>query len=150
MKSQINFLNTTKYRFRYLKMFNLILNIIEKEEKFQKPLSLDFTLIDDEQMRKYYFQYKGKDRTTDILSFPFVNSFSTSFMKEKFLGEILISYQKIQQQAKEYGHSVTREFCYLFTHGVYHLLGYDHISLEEKKQMNKKVDKIMKLLQIER
>ncbi|TRM73345.1 rRNA maturation RNase YbeY, partial [Sulfolobus sp. A20-N-F8] len=68
MKSQINFLNTTKYRFRYLKMFNLILNIIEKEEKFQKPLSLDFTLIDDEQMRKYYFQYKGKDRTTDILS----------------------------------------------------------------------------------
>ncbi|TRM73097.1 rRNA maturation RNase YbeY, partial [Sulfolobus sp. A20-N-F8] len=76
--------------------------------------------------------------------------FSTSFMKEKFLGEILISYQKIQQQAKEYGHSVTREFCYLFTHGVYHLLGYDHISLEEEKQMNKKVDKIMKLLQIER
>ncbi|QJB71284.1 rRNA maturation RNase YbeY [Mycoplasma sp. 1654_15] len=150
MKTQINFLNTTKYKFRYLKTFELILNTVEKEEKFKKPLTLDLTLIDDVQMRQYYLEYKGKDKTTDILSFPFTNSFSTSFLKQKFLGEILISYQKVQQQAKEYRHSITREFCYLFTHGIYHLLGFDHMTKEEENIMNQKVDKIMKLLQIER
>ena len=72
------------------------------------------------------------------------------FMHEDMLGDIVISIEKVEEQAKEYGHSFEREFAYMLVHGFYHLMGYDHIEEEDKKIMRPKEDKILNELKITR
>ena len=60
------------------------------------------------------------------------------------MGDIIISIEKVKEQAKEYGHSEEREFYYVFCHGILHLLGYDHIEKEDKKIMREREEKILK------
>lgn len=71
-------------------------------------------------------------------------------MDEIELGQIIISPWKIKKQAKEFNHSLRREFCYIFAHGIAHLFGFDHITEEEAKIMNGHVDNIMNKLNIKR
>ena len=66
------------------------------------------------------------------------------------MGDIFISYEKIIEQAKEYEHSILREFAFLVTHGMYHLLGYDHMNQEDEKIMFAKQEKILDILKIGR
>lgn len=66
------------------------------------------------------------------------------------MGDIFISYEKIIEQAKEYEHSILREFAFLVTHGMYHLLGYDHMNQEDEKIMFGKQEKILDILKIGR
>ena len=66
------------------------------------------------------------------------------------MGDIFISYDKIIEQANNYGHSILREFSFLVSHGVHHLLGYDHMTKEDEKVMFEKQEYILKLLKIER
>ena len=66
------------------------------------------------------------------------------------MGDIFISYDKVLEQANEYGHSELREFAFLVTHGLYHLLGYDHMNENDEKIMFEKQEKILELLKIER
>ena len=69
---------------------------------------------------------------------------------EEVLGDIIISIPRVEQQAKEYGHSVERELAYMVVHGFYHLMGYDHMQEEDKKQMRAKEEAILGKLKIER
>ena len=69
---------------------------------------------------------------------------------EEVLGDIIISIPRVEQQAKEYGHSVERELAYMVVHGFYHLMGYDHMQEEDKKQMRAKEEAILGTLKIER
>ena len=66
------------------------------------------------------------------------------------MGDIFISYEKIMEQAKEYEHSILRELAFLVTHGMYHLLGYDHMNQEDEKIMFAKQEKILDILKIGR
>ena len=66
------------------------------------------------------------------------------------LGDIVISIDRVKNQAQEYGHSFEREFAYMIVHGFYHLMGYDHIKEEDKQKMRPKEEKILKLLDITR
>ena len=66
------------------------------------------------------------------------------------MGDIFICYDKILEQSQNYGHSVLREFSFLVTHGIYHLLGYDHMTKEDEKEMFDKQEKILELLKIGR
>ena len=70
------------------------------------------------------------------------------FQYQDILGDIVISIPKVEEQAKEYGHSFERELSYMLVHGFYHLMGYDHIEEEDKKQMRKKEEKILETLNI--
>lgn len=90
-------------------------------------------LIDDETMHKYNLEYRGIDRTTDVLSFALEDN-QTIKTEVRELGDIFISIPKMQEQAKEYKHSEKRELSFLCVHGLLHLLGYDHTkSAEEEK-----------------
>jgi len=71
-----------------------------------------------------------------------------SFEHEDVLGDIVISIPKVEEQAKEYGHSFERELSYMVVHGFYHLMGYDHIKEEDKKEMRPKEEKILNDLKI--
>ena len=70
------------------------------------------------------------------------------FKYEDILGDIIISIPKVEEQAKEYGHTFERELSYMVVHGFYHLMGYDHIKEEDKKKMRPKEEKILNTLKI--
>ena len=94
---------------------------------------------------------------TDVLSFPMFEKEelenkinSQDFEHEDVLGDIVISIDRVKEQAKEYGHSFEREFAYMIVHGFYHLMGYDHIKEEDKAIMRPKEEKVLNKLGITR
>lgn len=107
---------------------------------------VDVTIIDNQEIHKINKEYRGVDRPTDVISFAFFDDENESLIKgdaPKSLGQILISYQKAEEQAKEYGHSLNREMSFLFVHGLLHLLGYDHMNEKDEKEMFKLQDDIL-------
>ncbi len=95
----------------------------------------DIIFIDDEEMHKLNKEYRGIDRTTDVLSFALNdNKHIDAFINS--LGDIFISIPKMKSQAIEYGHSEKRELSFLALHGLLHLLGYDHtLGKKEEEEM---------------
>lgn len=143
-----------------LKYKESILKVIEecfKEEKLEDlNLSICITLTTPENIRKLNKEYRNVDKETDVLSFPMFEKNEIDRIvknKEKQLaketiGDIVISIKKVEEQAKEYGHSFERELSYMLVHGFYHLMGYDHIEEEDKKIMRPKEEKILNKLKI--
>lgn len=105
------------------------------DERLEKPFTI--ILIDEEAMHQMNYQFRHLDRPTDILTFP-------DDMDEDYLGDIFINVKAIVDQAKQYQHSLKREFCFLVTHGILHLLGYDHHTQQEEKEMFGYQEEILK------
>ncbi|VEU70414.1 rRNA maturation RNase YbeY [Mycoplasmopsis glycophila] len=118
--------------------------------KIKKPIILDVTIVSPQKIKKLNFEYRGKDYVTDILSFDFRDDQLYDGLPFYHLGELVICWDKVEKQAKKFGHSIKREFCYLFTHGLVHLKGYDHELEDERIVMNKIVDDIFNPLKITR
>lgn len=82
--------------------------------------------------------YRKIDRVTDVISFACIDSeddFGDEYEDNFYLGDIFINTERVKSQAKAYGHSIKREFVFLFVHGLLHLLGYDHMNEEDEKVM---------------
>ncbi|MDE5630000.1 MAG: rRNA maturation RNase YbeY [Bacilli bacterium] len=110
--------------------------------------NLSIIFIDDETMHRYNLEYRGIDRTTDVLSFALEDN-QTFKTEIRQLGDIFISIPKMQKQAKEYNHSEKRELSFLTVHGLLHLLGYDHTRSEEEERIQFELqDKILNELNI--
>lgn len=128
------------------------------EEKLDKTkLYVEITLTTPEQIRKINKEFRNIDKETDVLSFPMFEKQelerglkNNEFNTEDALGSIVISLEKVEEQAKEYGHSFERELSYMIVHGFYHLMGYDHIKEEDKIQMRQKEENILNKLKIVR
>lgn len=129
---QINFINDVDESFNVFEsMFPLILDKTLDLLNKAKNVSVNVVLIDDLAMKQFNNDFRGLDKTTDVLSFV-----DGEIMDGQLhLGDILVSFEASKRQAKEYGHSLKREFCFLVTHGFLHLLGFDHESPEEEKEM---------------
>ena len=101
-------------------------------------------------------EYRNIDKETDVLSFPMFEKYEIDeiikkgkkLLVKETIGDIIISVEKVKEQAKEYGHSFERELSYMLVHGFYHLMGYDHIEEEDKKIMRPKEEKILEDLNI--
>ena len=127
-----------------------------KEEGLENSkLYITFTLTTPEEIKKINTEYRNIERATDVLSFPmFEKDELEKKIEEKdfnypdVLGDIVISIEKVEEQAKEYGHSLERELSYMVVHGFYHLMGYDHIKEDDKKQMRQKEEKVLNALNI--
>jgi probable rRNA maturation factor len=96
--------------------------------------------LDDEAIRGYNRSYRGVDASTDVLSFAMQEETEADMplvspAEEVLLGDILISWPRALQQSEDYGHSLTREVGFLFTHGLLHLLGYDHLEPAAEAEM---------------
>ena len=111
---------------------------------------LNIVIVDNKKIQEINKVYRNKDSITDVISFAFEESDNLEYDNMRFLGEIYISYDKCVEQAKEYGHSFKREFCYLAVHGLLHLLGYDHIKEEDKKVMRALEEEILDEYDIKR
>lgn len=108
-----------------------------------------------EEINKLNLEYRNIDRPTDVLSFPifereeieeFKNIPEDKKLKEVELGDIVLCMDIIYSQSVEYGTGIIREVLYMITHGVCHLLGYDHIEADEKVEMRKLEEEILNLL----
>lgn len=111
---------------------------------------LSITLTDDEHIHALNKKYRGVDRATDVLSFAFRESDEPEVIGTDFdiLGDVIISLERAKVQAEEFGHSYLREIIFLEVHGLLHLLGYDHIDDEERREMEAEQKFIMNKLEI--
>lgn len=112
------------------------------EEKFEDPAEISVTFTDDDRIHALNKEFRGIDRSTDVLSFPLGENgeYDTNYTTgAKMLGDIVISIPHAMNQAEEYGHSLQREIGFLTVHSMLHLLGYDHVNggLEEVRMREK-------------
>lgn len=137
----------------------IIKQVIDKcfETENLKNLYISITLTTPENIKQINNKYRKIDKPTDVLSFPMFEKEEIDLVcKENFegiretLGDVIISIEQVEKQAKEYEHSFERELAYMIVHGFYHLMGYDHMQEDEKKQMRQKEENILKGLQINR
>jgi len=132
-------------------MESFVRNCIKSAIKAQKldiPIEISVVLTDNEGIRDLNRDYRGKDATTDVLSFPLYEKCDDlKLMKGDeavALGDIIISLEKADTQAIEYGHDFLTELGFLLIHGMLHLLGYDHeIDENSEKLMRSKEKYIM-------
>ena len=127
----------------------------EEEGLLDSKLYITVTFTNPENIQSINKEYRNIDRPTDVLSLKKKKKeeLDTKIQEKNFsyqdiLGDIVISIPKVEEQAKEYGHSFERELSYMLVHGFYHLMGYDHIEEEDKKEMRTKEEKILKTLNI--
>ena len=127
----------------------------EEEGISDSKLCLTITLTTPENIKKINKEYRKIDKETDVLSFPMFEKqeldeiiANKKFEYEDVLGDIVISIARVEEQAKEYGHSFERELSYMVVHGFYHVMGYDHIKEEDKQKMRPKEEKILNALKI--
>lgn len=132
-----------------------VLKTCFKEENIEKlNFYLSVTLTNPEQIHKLNKEYRNVDRATDVLSFPMFEKEEIDEIVSKqiknpipeVLGDIVISIEKVKEQANEYGHSFERELSYMLVHGFYHIMGYDHIEEEDKVKMRKKEEVVLSKL----
>ena len=142
----------------YEKIIKKVIEQCFKEEKIEESkLYISITLTTPQNIHKINKQYRNVDNETDVLSFPIFEKKELEekiktkrFEHEDILGDIVISIDRVKEQAKEYGQSFEREFAYMLVHGFYHLMGYDHIKEEDKAIMRPKEEKVLKRLGITR
>lgn len=99
-------------------------------ESVPEVQSVDLIFCSEQTIQKLNRTCRGKDAVTDVLSYPFGD--------DDFLGEIYICTQRAKEQAEEYNFSLEEECCRLFVHGLFHLLGYDHLTDDERDEMEQK------------
>lgn len=104
---------------------------IKEMLKGNEQYFLDVSFVSENEIKKINKTYRHIDKTTDVISFAF---WDEGFITP-ILGEMFICYKKTVSQANEYGHDFRREICFLFVHGLLHILGYDHMNVEDEKIM---------------
>ncbi len=142
----------------YEKTIKKVLEECYKTENLtNSKLIITITLTTPEKIRQINNEYRQIDKATDVLSFPMFEKTELDekikkqeFLHEDVLGDIIISVQKVEEQAKEYGHSFERELSYMVVHGFYHLMGYDHIEEKDKIIMRPKEENVLSKLGITR
>lgn len=142
-----------------------IMDAVMEMEKCPYETSVNLLLTDNEGIRYYNREYRDIDKETDVLSFPniaFEKEGDFSHVEdaqadcfdpdsgELLLGDIILSVDRIQEQSKEYEHSLLREFAFLTAHSMFHLCGYDHMVPEEATVMENKQEEILRKLGITR
>lgn len=126
------------------------IDFVVKEEHLENCL-FNIILIDNKEIKEINCKYRNIDRETDVITFALEdNEDNVKGMEFRVLGDIYISIDKTCEQAKLYGHSVKRELCFLATHGILHLLGYDHMNEEEEKIMFKRQEELLNAYEIQR
>lgn len=151
------------FSFDWEKLAEDVINFVIDHEAFPYEAEVNLTLTDNAGIHEINKEYRQIDRPTDVLSFPML-SYETAgdFSKleddyddnfnpdtgEIMLGDILISVDKVREQAASYGHSEKREFAFLIVHSMLHLFGYDHMTPEEAAVMEAKQNEILNEMNI--
>jgi probable rRNA maturation factor len=129
-----------------------VLQFTAQSEKIPANVELSITIVTNETIQKMNQQYRHKNEATDVLSFEVDHPFD-DFEAEAvplLMGDIVISYEKVEEQCKRYNHSFERELTFLAIHGFLHLMGYTHDTIENERSMFQKQDAILEAFHLER
>ena len=151
---QIEYLNIEENE-EYEKIIEKVVKECFTTEKLlATKLYLSIILTTPKDIQDMNNTYRKVNKETDVLSFPMFEreDIPDNISKEieEPLGDIVISIERVKEQAEEYGHSFERELAYMVVHGFYHLMGYDHIELLDKQEMREKEENILNKLNITR
>ena len=143
-----------------------VINFALGQEDVRRKVQISVILVDNMEIKKLNNEFRSIDLITDVLSFPmleypsnnvFKNYYSDYVFDESFLdgeelvlGDVAISLEKAEEQRREYEHSFEREVAYLTVHSILHILGYDHLSKEDKELMRAREEDILHKLNIKR
>jgi probable rRNA maturation factor len=112
---------------------------------------ISVSFVDDETIREINRDNRGIDSVTDVLSFPQFDDLADIDQRRPYLlGDVVLCTAQAQRQAEEFGHSADRELIYLFVHSMCHLVGYDHMTEEEKAEMRAAEEAVMAELDLKR
>lgn len=154
-----------EFSFSYQEILDKVAARVLETENCPYEACINLLLTDNEGIRAYNREYRNIDKETDVLSFPNIEyetagDFSAAEESEAgcfdydngelMLGDIIISVDKVEEQAEEYGHSTLREFAFLVAHSMFHLCGYDHMTKEEAAVMEDKQETVLNSLGIVR
>ncbi len=149
--SEVTFLDIEENK-EYTNLANIVLNkCFEIENLNSKNIYVNVVLTNPQNIQELNKIHRNIDKPTDVLSFPMFEKEEIEELDsevEDVLGDIVISIEKVKEQAVEYEHSFTRELAYMLVHGFYHLMGYDHMNEEEKVVMREKEENILSQLKI--
>jgi probable rRNA maturation factor len=143
---EILFINKSREKSwqNYRRYLNTIVLKTVETLHIDAQLALSLILIDDDAMHRMNMEYRGVDRSTDVISFAMEEGEADLIASDiREIGDVFINVDAIRNQAADYGHSLKREFCFLFTHGLLHLLGYDHMHAADEKEMNSLQESIL-------
>lgn len=153
------------FSFNIQEILEKIMDAVMQMENCPYETTVNLLVTDNAGIREYNKNYREIDRETDVLSFPniaFEREGDFSLVEEDeadyfdpdsgelLLGDIIISADRVKEQAREYGHSVLREFSFLTAHSMFHLCGYDHMIPEEAAVMEQKQEAVLQQLGITR
>lgn len=142
--------------------FSPLAQAFEGQFESDVPLAAEIVFVEGEEIRRLNRELRGIDSVTDVLSFPALDGIKGKKLKKSsfpcdidengnlFIGSIAICIERAKEQAEEYGHSYNRELHYLAAHGLCHLLGYDHIEEEDKREMRALEEKVLNKINITR
>ena len=118
-----------------------VVSAVLESEHENDGATVSVTFVDNERIRELNREFRNIDRVTDVLSFPADEPVVEG--RGRFLGDIALSLERAKTQSEEYGHSFKREVAFLTAHSVLHLLGYDHMTPDEEKEMFSKQEKVL-------
>ncbi|NLL77498.1 MAG: rRNA maturation RNase YbeY [Clostridiales bacterium] len=165
MTSYVENETDVEFTFPVEETVNKIMETVLEREGCPYEATVSVLLTDDAGIRAFNKEYRNVDSATDVLSFPNVpyevpagfevleNAEADCFdpdSGELVLGDIIISVDKVKEQAKSYGHSELREFAFLVAHSMFHLCGYDHMEAVEAVVMEEKQEAVLEFLKITR
>lgn len=154
-----------QFNFDIKKILDDVFNEVLRQEDCPYEAQVSLLITDNEGIREYNKQYRDIDSPTDVLSFPMISFASEADFsiveeqvadyfdpesRELILGDIIISADKVKEQAVKFGHSEKREFAFLVAHSLLHLCGYDHMTEKEAEVMEQKQEEILSRLSITR
>lgn len=154
-----------QFNFDIKKILDDVFNEVLRQEDCPYEAQVNLLITDNEGIREYNKQYRDIDSPTDVLSFPMISFASEADFsiveeqvadyfdpesRELILGDIIISADKVKEQAVKFGHSEKREFAFLVAHSLLHLCGYDHMTEKEAEVMEQKQEEILSRLSITR
>lgn len=140
--NQIEVINETKEEIEELKILPDLLEYAAEKEKVSNVV-FNVILVDNTYIHSLNKEYRHVDRPTDVITFALEDNGSMETEYGRILGDVYISIDQAKIQAKEYGHSLKRELCFLAIHGFLHLLGYDHMKEDEEKIMFERQEMIL-------
>ena len=154
--ADIKVLISEKVNFNYQEIANEVIKTLNQTGS----VSVELNLVDESFIKKTNLEFRGIDKITDVLSFPNLDGIRYKNVDKKdfpldldddgnvFLGSIIICEKRAKEQAEEFGHSLERELCYLFCHGLLHLFGYDHITKKDDLEMRELANEVLEKVKV--
>lgn len=142
-------INNTNKEIEEINKLNEYLKFVVKKLDIENAI-FNIIFVSNEEIHKINREYRNTDRVTDVISFALEDNKDIVYDDFRLLGDIYIAIDVAYDQALEYNHSREREVCFLATHGILHLLGYDHMEIEEEKEMFSLQEELLKEYNINR